>query len=205
MSDISSSDVQEHERRSGQLGYYWFLTFEQASELHSLIEDCQQAMDVHFFDPVQPNGLHVTLDRIAYDGDIALEHLESIAMAAGRACRDEAPFTLTIGRLTNLRGAIGFPVSPVERLRTLRGTLRTATQSVFPDAPVKEPRSEPHLTIAYPLFEGLSAEAAAIATKTEAKTDGVAVTVTEAAMVGLKRHAHSYSWNVMARIPLTGE
>jgi 2'-5' RNA ligase len=112
---------------------------------------------------------------------------------------------LTIEKLTSLRGAMGFVVSPAERIYSLRDALRTATRSIFSDAPVKDSRSEPHITIAYPLFDGLSAEAAALAMKSEATMEGVAVTVTEVAMVALEHQEHSYSWNTAAQIPLTGE
>lgn len=203
MGNMDSSHVQEQERRVGLLGHYWFLTFENAPELRSLAERCQQALDADSFYPVHPDGLHLTLDRIVYDGQSSPEQLESVERAARSAGRYQKPFTVTVERLADLRGALGFAVVPAEPVRALRDTLRMATRAVFPDAPVKDSLSEPHITIAYPLGGDLSAEAAAIAARTNPTIERVAVAVTEAVMVALERHDHSYSWKITARIPLT--
>jgi 2'-5' RNA ligase len=200
----NSLGLQRRESRAGPLGHYWFLTFEHAPELHALTKDCQRAIDSAHFDPTPTDGLHLTLDRIAYDGASTPDQRGSITMAARRACQDQAPFTLTFERLTNLRGAIGFVVSPVEHVHALRRLLRAATLSVVPDAPVKDSSSAPHVTIAYPIFEGFSAKSAATAAKIDATIDSVAVTVTETVMVALEYRERSYSWQVVARIPLAG-
>ncbi|NKY28699.1 2'-5' RNA ligase family protein [Nocardia gamkensis] len=204
MSDMDNAHGREPRGQLGLLGYYWFLTFEQSPALRVLTEQCQRPLDATRFRRVHSGGLHLTLDRIAHDGGTAPEQLQLVESAARRACRDEAPFTLTISELTNLGGAIGFAVSPAERVRLLRDTLRTATRSVLPDAPVKDSLSVPHITIAYPLFEGLSAESDAVAMESKATIEGVAMKVTEAVMVALERHEHSYSWTIAAEVPLTG-
>ncbi|MBF6465714.1 2'-5' RNA ligase family protein [Nocardia beijingensis] len=203
MADMDNTHGREHKSKLGFLGYYWLLTFEQASALHSLTEECQRALDVTRFHSVHPDGLHLTLDRIAHRGE-GVERLNLIESAARRACADLVPFALTIEKLTNLGGAIGFAVSPAAPIRSLRDVLRTATQSVLPDAPVKDSQSDPHITIAYPLREGLSADAAAVAMRSEAAIEGVTMTVTEAVMVALERHEHSYSWSTEAQIRLAG-
>ncbi|MFF7941046.1 2'-5' RNA ligase family protein [Nocardia gamkensis] len=202
---MDNAHGRDRKAQAGLLGYYWFLTFEQAPALHSLTEKCQRELDVTRFHPVHSDDLHLTLDRIARHAGNSAEQLELVESAARRACREQGPFTLTIEKLTSLRGAMGFVVSPAERIHSLRDALRTATRSIFSDAPVKDSRSEPHITIAYPLFDGLSAEAAALAMQSEATMEGVVVRVAEVAMVALERHAHSYSWNTAAQVPLTGE
>ncbi|UGT68310.1 2'-5' RNA ligase family protein [Nocardia gipuzkoensis] len=199
MSKMSNANDKRRDRRAGPLGYYWFITFEHASDLHALTEECQQAIDATCFYPVSSDRLHLTLDRIAYDGESAREQLDSIVTAARRACRDQMPFTMTIEQPSNLRGAIGFKVSPAERVRNLRDVLRSATLSVLPEAPVKESVSDPHVTIAYPAF-ARAADAVEISTAIP-RAD---VSVTEAAMVLLERREFSYSWDVYARISLAG-
>ncbi|WP_280262236.1 2'-5' RNA ligase family protein [Nocardia abscessus] len=196
---MSNADDQRRDRRVGPLGYYWFITFEHASVLHALTEECQQAIDTTHFYPVSSDGLHLTLDRIAYDGESAREQLDSIVTAARRACKDQRPFTMTIEQASNLRDAIGFKVSPAERVRNLRDALRSATLSVLPEAPVKESVSDPHVTIAYPAF-AMATDAIEISTAIH-RAD---VSVMEAAMVSLERRESSYSWDVYARIPLAG-
>ncbi|WP_067835271.1 2'-5' RNA ligase family protein [Nocardia lijiangensis] len=200
----SVDNLQPRTGRAGPLGHYWFLTFEHAPDLHAAAKDCQQTIDSRFFDPTPVDGLHLTLDRIAHDGASTPEQRASITEAAQRAFEEELPFALTIERLTNLRGAIGFLASPVERIHSLRDTLRAATLSVFADAPVKNSSSAPHVTIAYPMFEGLSVDAAATADRIDVSLDSVAVTISAVTMVALERRGHGYRWDAVARIPLAG-
>lgn len=190
------------EGRDGPLGYYWFLTFEHASGLHALTKTCQRAIDPAFFDATPVDGLHLTLDRIAYDGASTPGQRASIAAAARLVCGDQAPVTLTFDRVTNLRGAVGFAVLPAESVRSLRDTLRAATLSVFPEAQVKDSSSLPHVTIAYPIFEELQARAAATAEATNATIDGVDVVVSEVMMVALEQRGNLYVWQVVERVPL---
>jgi len=194
--------LQRRKGRSGPLGYYWFLTFENATELHALTKTCQEAIDPAYFDATPVDGLHLTLDRISYDGASTPEQRASIAAAARRACADQEPFMLTFEQLTNLRGAVAFVASPAESVRALQDTLRTATLSGFADAAVRDSPSPPHVTIAYPIFEKLSVRAAAIAQTMNATTERVDIVVSEVVMVTLERHRNLYSWNVVTQIPL---
>ncbi|MFE7747259.1 2'-5' RNA ligase family protein [Nocardia sp. NPDC057455] len=200
---MSNADDERRDRHVGPLGYYWFITFEHASALHALTKECQQTIDASYFHPVSSDRLHLTLDRIAHGGQIAREQLDRIVTAARRDCQDQEPFTMTIEQPGNLRGAIGFKVSPADRVRNLRDALRSATLSVLPEAPVKESVSDPHVTIAYPasgVVQVMPTDAVEIASTTR-RAD---VSVKDAAMVLLERHEVSYSWNVYARISLAG-
>ncbi|MEU6189650.1 hypothetical protein [Nocardia sp. NPDC047038] len=86
---------------------YWFLTFEHAPELHALTKTCRQAIDPAYFDATPIDGLHLTLDRIVYDGASSPVQPAFIADAAHRACGDHPQFTLTFEQSTNLRGVVG--------------------------------------------------------------------------------------------------
>ncbi|MFC3960798.1 2'-5' RNA ligase family protein [Nocardia jiangsuensis] len=201
----TTDDARLHlrEGHTGPLGHYWFLTFEDAPELHALTKTCQQAIDPAFFDATPVDGLHLTLDRIANDGASTPEQRASIAEAARLVCGERAPVTLTFDQLSNLRGAVGFAVSPAESVHSLRDTLRAATLSVFPDARVKDSSSPPHVTIAYPIFEELQARAAATAEAMNATIEGIDVAVSEVMMVALEQRGRLYSWQVVERVPLS--
>ncbi|MEV0357685.1 hypothetical protein AB0H71_16665 [Nocardia sp. NPDC050697] len=179
--------------RTGALGYYWFLTFEQVPDLHAVTGSSQQDLDTANFALTPAAGLHLTLDRIARLGT-SQEQLEAIVASAERMCRDLIPFALTIDRTIDLHGALAFIVTPEERVMGLRDVLRTATLSVLPDAPVKESSSPPHVTVAYPGFEGLDVRVG--------RAERVVVPVTEAVLVALERRDFSYRWDVVARIGL---
>ncbi|MGW4094194.1 2'-5' RNA ligase family protein [Nocardia sp. NPDC004750] len=199
---MDSSRLEPIEGRTGPLGHYWFLTFEHAPDLHALTKSCQQIIDTAYFELTPVDGLHLTLDRIAHDGSSKPEQLEWIATAARHACHDLAPFTLTMERVMNLRGAIGFVASPEERVRALRDALRAATLSILPDAPVKDSASMPHVTIAYPMFEGLAARAAATAARIDWAVGGIDVVVSEVMMAALEQRGNLYRWQVVTRVPL---
>ncbi|WP_253787461.1 2'-5' RNA ligase family protein [Nocardia amikacinitolerans] len=199
---MNSAGPERRDPRRGPLGYYWFITFEHASDLHSLTEELRQAIDTTYFAPVSMNGLHLTLDRIAYIDECTPEQLDSIAAAARRACKNQPPFSMMFEQLGNLCGAIGFKVSPAERVRGLRDELRSATISVLPEAPIKGSSSDPHVTVAYPVGEDLSAMAAATADRMSTMVRRVDVTVSEAVMVLLERRRHGYWWKEVTRIPL---
>ncbi|WP_194828536.1 2'-5' RNA ligase family protein [Nocardia sp. XZ_19_231] len=201
-STTDSSRLQPRDGHTGPLGHYWFLTFEHAPELHALTKTCQQTIDPAYFDATPVDGLHLTLDRIAYDGGSTPEQRASITEAARLVCGDQAPVMLTFEQVTNLRGAVGFVVSPAESVRALRDSLRVATLSVLPEARVKDSSSPPHVTIAYPIFEGLSARAAATAEAMNAMIEGVDVVVSEVVMVALEQRGNLYVWQVVERVPL---
>ncbi|MFC9664444.1 2'-5' RNA ligase family protein [Nocardia sp. NPDC127606] len=187
---------------NGPLGYYWFLTFDHASELHSRTKECQQAIDPAYFKTTPPDGLHLTLDRISRPYTCTFEQRASIAEAAQHACRDLGPFSLSVDRLTNIRGAIGFVISPAAPVMELRDTLRAATISVLPHASLKESTSDPHVTIAYPVFEGLEEVAATTAATAGSAIYGFDVVTTEAVLVSLELRDNSYIWDVIERIEL---
>ncbi|MFD6397394.1 2'-5' RNA ligase family protein [Nocardia sp. NPDC060249] len=187
---------------NGPLGYYWFLTFDHASELHSRTKECQEVIDPAHFKTTPADSLHLTLDRISRPRACTVEQRASIAVAAQHACRDLRPFSLSVDRLTNIRGAIGFVISPAAPVMELRDALRAATISVLPQASLKESTSNPHVTIAYPIFEGMDEMAAAAAATAGSAIHGFHVVTTEAALVSLELRDNSYVWDVIERIEL---
>jgi 2'-5' RNA ligase len=186
--------------------YYWYLTFENCQDLHSLCRQCQEAIDFPYYDLMPLHDLHLTLDRVAFDGDIAADLLGDIEAAAIQACQQMAAFDITIGLLGGTRGAIGFTASRAERIESLRDTLRAATLSVYPDAPVRRSEFHPHVAIAYANSDNVPAAdviAAVEKLNATARAD-VTVTVGDGALVLLERRPRSYAWQTVARIPLVG-
>src|ERR1700722_14572468 len=92
--------------------YYWYLTFENSPELHHLARKCQEAISFPYYDLIPLGGLHLSLDRIAFEDDITLDQLRAIEITATSACREIAPLGITVGALGGTRSAIGFTASP---------------------------------------------------------------------------------------------
>ena len=193
-------------RPIGPRAYYWYLTFEDSPELHSLVRDCQERIAFPYYDLTPLRDLHLTLDRIAPEDDITPDQLGTIEAAAIRACREIPPFDITIGSLGGTRGAIGFTVSPAQPLRDLRDTFRAAVLSACPDAPVRHSGLYPHVTIAYANSDGVpAAEVVAAVGKLNATARaGATVPIDKGVLVLLERRQHSYAWQAVSRIPLTG-
>lgn len=198
------NDLRPREGVPGPLGYYWFLTFERLPDLHAAAETCQRFIDPLYFEHTPIRGLHLTLDRIARVGASTPEQRRSVATAARRVLAEHPPLVMTVDEVTHLRGAIGFILEPAERISAVRELVRAATLSVLPDAPVKDSSSAPHVTIAYPKFEGLQKVAAATAGGIDVPIVGVEMAVAEVVMVALERRGYGYRWTEVGRARLGG-
>jgi 2'-5' RNA ligase len=191
--------------RARPRAYYWYLTFAGAPEVCDLGARCQEALAFPYYDPVPPQGLHMTLDQIAPEGDITTAQLGSIGDAARLACQAVPPFRISLGKLSGTRGAVGFTVTPAAPIRELRDALRAATLSICPDAPVIHHETAPHVTIAYGNTDNVpAADAIAAVGKLNASQPKAEAVVEEAELVFLERRRRSYAWEVVSRVPLTG-
>jgi 2'-5' RNA ligase len=186
-------------RSAGPPAYYWYLTFEDCTALHALVEHCRVVTRLSCFDFTPPSGLHMTLDRIAVDGEIAPRVLRSVADAARDACRDMAPFEFHVGGLGGTPGAIGFSAFPREPIRQLRDVLRAATLSVHPGVAVKASEFHPHVAIAYCNADVPAAPAVAAVERLVGLAP-VAYRVTDVALVLLERLPRAYSWREVERV-----
>jgi 2'-5' RNA ligase len=198
--------LHNHWSRSMRRSYFWYLTFEDCPDLHSLVRQCQAAISFPYFDLTPPRDLHLTLERIAFDDDVSADVLPDITASAIRACQQMPAFDISVGPLSGTPGAIGFGASPGEQLRSLRDTLRAATLSVYPEAPVRCDDFHAHIAIAYANSDDVSAADVVVAVEklnATARSD-VRVNVTHATLVVLERRPRSYAWDVLSRIPLAG-
>lgn len=191
-------------RPIGPRSYYWYLTFEDSAELHCLTARCQEGIAFPYYDLTPVADLHLTLDRIAFEGDITRDQLTAIEIAAIRACSKVEPFDVTIGALSGTAGAIGFTAFPAPALRELRDTFRAATLSAYPDAPVGRSAFHPHVTIAYANSDGVPAADVIAAVEKLNSVPSVNVTIKEGTLALLERRKRAYAWRVVSRIPLAG-
>lgn len=192
-------------RPVGPRAYYWYLTFEQSLQLHSLAAECQEVIAFPYYDLIPAHGLHLTLDRISFEDDITADQLNDIEANAREACRRILSFDVTIGRLSGTRGAVGFTAFPVEPISELRTALRRATLSICPDAPVRHSEFHPHLTIAYANSDDVPAAQVIAAVERLNAVARVDVTIRQAALVLLERDQHSYTWDVVSQVPLRSD
>ncbi len=188
----------------GQLGYYWFLTFDKYAELHDSVTRCQPSIDFPYYDLAPLDKLHLTLDRIVPPRELARHQIDSIEASVKQAC--QPPFDIETNRLTGIGSAVAFNVLPAQPVRELRDTLRSATRAACPGIALKQPKtSPPHITIAYANSDYISAtEAMTAVDKVNETVRTVNIKVDEAIMVLLEREQRAYSWQVVSRIPSSG-
>lgn len=130
--------------------------------------------------------------------------LQEIQVVATRACAEMVPFEIAVGSLGGTSGAVGFSASPVEVIRHLRDTLRKATLSVHPKAPVKDAEFHPHVTIAYCNSSDVPAAGVIETVEKLNALPSVGLTVRECSLVLLERQQRAYAWQEIFRIPLAG-
>lgn len=189
-------------RPGGRRSWQWYLTFEESPRLHALATRCQAAIAWPYYDLLPPEGLHLTLGRIAAEGEITAGQVAEVAAAAARACTALAPFDISIGRLGGTAGALGFAVGSSAQLRQLRDALHEATRLVVPGGRPPGPEFEPHVSIAYCNTDGVPA-AQVIAVVEELRAlPSVTTTVRAAVLVLLERLERAYVWRPVARTPL---
>lgn len=189
--------------RDTRRSYYWYLTFEHCTELQSLAKRYRDGIPLPYYDFTPSTELHMTLDRVAYDGDITPKQIRKVVSAAAQACSVLSPFTIAVAGLGGTPGALGFSVVPYEPLLQLRDTLRTATLSAYPRAPVRQSGFHPHVAIAYCNAHVPAAQA--IAAVQQLNTgDTVTVSVSRVALVLLDRRSRAYSWQSVDHVPLAG-
>lgn len=191
-------------RPPGARSYYWYLTFSESTDLQELTERCQAEIALPYYDFVAASELHMTLDRIALEGEIRPEELAEIQSSASEACKSVAPFEIRIDGLGGTPGAIGFDAHPQTSIRQLRDTLRASTLSAYPNARTRRDEFHPHVTIAYCNADNVPAEPAIAAVERLNTMPGASAKVSTVTLVLLERRQRSYAWETIAHVPLDG-
>lgn len=179
--------------------FYWYLTFSRARRLHELTRRCQKEISFPYYDLTPLDGLHLTVNRVAYQNAVNPSDLDAVIVKARSICQSVNAFTISVGRLSGTPGAIGFNVSPYEPLRNLHDRLTAATLQVLPDAPVKQREFHAHVALAYANADVPSAEAVAVVEQLNGLPE-VDVLVDGVSLVLLERSHRSYQWQVVETV-----
>ena len=133
----------------GRRAFYWYLTFDCNSELRSLTEHCQSAIEAPHFDLVPPNDLHMTIARIGFEDELGEDELDAVATAARRVGQRISSFDILIGPLAGSSGAISFSVAPLEPIQRVREVLLATSAEGRKNSKFKNDYFRPHVGIAY--------------------------------------------------------
>ena len=190
----------------GRRSYHWLLTFEHAPGLHALAAQCQAPFRDHpQFDLVPLDGLHLTLQRVAFTDELPVSSLPAVLAAVKQRCQGMAPFQLRIGWLAGSTGAIRFTALPIEPTAEVHAMTTTPTSTPV-DTPGHIPACAkeefwPHVSIAYSNSTQL---AAPVITQVAAlrHLPPAEVLVTNVALVELRRERRVYQWEMMGRVEM---
>jgi 2'-5' RNA ligase len=190
----------------GRQSFHWFLTFDDADDLRTLAAACQQRLDYPFLDPVTPGNLHLTVRRLAFTDEVTPADVDTVIAKAADGCCALAPFTVRIGPLAGSAGALRFTVTPWQPLLDLHAVVSDAVASIGAglDPSAGSHGFRPHIGIAYC---NTTVPTATIVNRVAALRvlPPVDVHVQTLTLVRLRRDNHSYHWDTVARLPLSGD
>jgi 2'-5' RNA ligase len=181
--------------------FYWYITFSRAPQLRELTRQCQKEVSFPYYDLAPLDGLHLTVNRVAYQNDVRPLDVDTLVSTAQAICQTVNAFTISVGRLSGTPGALGFNVSPYEPLRDLHDRLTAATLQVLPDAPVNQREFHAHVAIAYGNADVPSAEALAAVEQLNSLPE-VDALVDDVSLVLLERSHRSYQWQIVETVVL---
>jgi len=187
----------------GRRSYHWMLTFEDAPELHALAARCQERLHLPGLDLVPADGLHLTLQRLAFTDQITQADLDAAIAETRRSLASFSAFMLTVGPLAGSPGAVRFSVQPWEPVVAVREAVLDIRDVVLGPsrAAVRPDGFRPHIGIAYSNgandAQPIVSEVARLRRlpPTTARVDAVA-------LVELRREGRSYRWDTITRVSL---
>jgi hypothetical protein len=185
----------------------WFILFDDDPGLRVHVARMQAELaDLDYLDPVPPDGLHMTIQGVAFADELTPDQVAALGAEADRRCADLAPFTLTIGPANGFEAGTFLRSTPWQPVAELRRRLREAVAAVLGEGriPEGEPAEfKPHISLTY----CHAAAPAADLIGRVARLRGFPHTTTAIAGVDLveqRREHHVYRWDVRHHVDLTG-
>lgn len=182
----------------------WYVVFDDPT-LRDLVSRYQRHLaDLRYLDPIPPDGLHMTIQGVAYLDEVEDDQVSSIARGAGAACADLGPFDLRIGPIGGHRGGAFLRAAPWQPVVALRDKLRQTTLDVLGSRQLAEPSAgfKPHISVTYchsdpparPLIDHLA--------RLRDNPEYISVTVTNVSLLEVWRERRTYRWTERHRIEL---
>jgi muconolactone delta-isomerase len=86
----------------------WYLLFDADDypELGTFVAEHQRQLNLPYLDHVPDDGIHLTVQGVAFADDITRDEISRIGAAARDLCTDLASFELTIGPLAGYPGGV---------------------------------------------------------------------------------------------------
>lgn len=195
--------------RPGRIMLTWHVTFENATDLRSMVAQYQRALDgLPGLSIVPVEWLHLTVQGVGYEDETPHEDVTAVVRAVRKELSALSPFDLTFGRPLIFGEAIAIRPEQTEPLQHLLTAIRSAIANALgtdavPTGPEQAHGFRPHLTIAY---SGIDADATPYREALgNVQQQPVTVTVATATLIRQERQLNPqwlYRWTVAGTAPL---
>jgi 2'-5' RNA ligase len=187
--------------RVGRSFYTWHLTFDEATDLHRLLDRLAGDLSLPCLDLVPREGLHLTMQGLGFTDEISEADLDAIVAAVRDQCQSFSQFDLTLGPIDPDAEGIGLLISPWDPVIRLRLAIRDAIKTVWGQIPEAEEGFRPHVTVAY---SGADAPAGPIRERLAPllSLPPVHALIKAAQLIRLNRDDKVYRWDVYATVQL---
>jgi hypothetical protein len=185
----------------GRRSFHWMLTFDHAYSLHALTARCQEQLQLPVLDPVPVDGLHLTLQRVAFTDQISTVDLDRVTEAAAHGLASLTAFALMVGPVAGSAGAVRFSVQPWGPVVRLREAILGAIIEALGSDAVRPSAFRPHVGIAY-CNRPTDAEPVISAVAPLRALPTAPVEVAAVSLVELRRDGPTYRWDTVTRLPL---
>jgi 2'-5' RNA ligase len=183
--------------------YTWFILFESDARLIDLVDECQRSLKLPYLDLIPPDGLHMTVQGVAFADEVSDAEVAELGARARVACANLASFTLTVGPLAGYSGGVFLRAAPWAPLRHLRARLRNAIATVLGDdrVPDEPSRFQPHISVGY-CHAAVPAGELVEKVRHLRTLPTIEVTVDSIHLIEQRRDGHAYKWDVAEAVHL---
>ena len=189
-------------RFPGRMLYHWHLTFRDQPKVIELAELAQARLaGLSGLDMVPPDWLHVTTLAVGFADEIPESAVEMMVCGARERLATVAPVPVILGRVGYHPQAVTLVVEPVDALDPVRAAVRDATRAAGCAAQTDTDAWIPHVSVAYSHSDG---PAAPIIDALGRRLPRTEVTIRSISLVSQTQVGHSWQWQSVAEVHLTG-
>jgi 2'-5' RNA ligase len=183
--------------------YAWHITLDAQDELHSLIDNYQEALKLFpTLDPIPRQWRHITLQGLGHVEEVSDQQRDGAVQAVAERLAKLDPIESTFHRAAIFREAIVLPPNNPEIYANLRDEIRGGITDAWGWCPENAAGFRAHMSVAY--SKGSSAAkpiARALATVGQDSLP-TPQTVASTSLIRMHRDVHMYQWTTVQTLPL---
>jgi 2'-5' RNA ligase len=189
-------------RLPGRMLYQWHLAFHDQPKVIELAEMAQARLkDLPGLDLVAPHLLHLTTLIVGFADEIPESTVEKMIAGARERLAAVAPIPVTLGRVGYHPQAVALIVEPADALNPVLAAVREATDIAGCEGSTDTDPWIPHVSVAYSYSDGPAAPIINALGRWLPKTE---VTIKSISLVSQTQVGHSWQWQPVAEVHLTG-